>query len=105
VARFYPEVTSSFRAWVGEVDGEPRGIAGIAYTRPYASLFSYRPFLRRYAVWRLIRRIMDTYQHEGLPVRAIAEPGEDLSPGLLRKMGFNRIAETDVGVLYEWRSS
>lgn len=109
IERFYPDQTMSFRAWVGEVDGEPRGIAGIAYTRPYPSLFSkfdepYRDYLRRFAVWKLIHRIGKLVHASPVPVVAFSEPEEATSPRLLQSLGFTRIEECEGGIdLYEWR--
>jgi hypothetical protein len=97
IEKFFPEYTAvSFRAWVGEVDGVARGIAGIAYTRPYPTLFSnfeeeYRAHLESFAVRRLILKLGQIVRAEPVTVLAFSDPDEEKSPALLQKLGFSPI--------------
>jgi hypothetical protein len=93
VKAFYPEMTSSFRAWVCEMDGKPEGIIGIALLRPVACMFSkfnepLRPHLKSLTVLRLIKTAQAAVMASLVPVWAAAEPGEDTAPGILKRLGF-----------------
>ncbi len=107
VSRWYPEYSCSFRGWVAELDGEPKGIIGIALTRPYACLFSafdeeLRPYLKSLTVLRLIKKVQHVMETRGLPVLAIAEPDEPKSVGILERLGFTFRCEEDGDQVYEW---
>lgn len=93
IQQFYPEMTSSFRAWVAEIDGKPEGIIGIALLHPVACMFSaiseaLRPFLRHPTVLRLIKKAQAAVGACRAPVMAAVEPDEPESPKILSRLGF-----------------
>jgi len=112
VALFYPEMTSpgcapSFRAWVAELDGEPKGIIGVALLRPIACLFStfseaLRPYLRHPAVLRLIKKAEAVVKASRTRVWAVAQEDEPTAPHILERLGFKRLGDVDGDVIYEW---
>jgi hypothetical protein len=108
VQKWYPDNTCSFRAWVCELDGEARGIIGLALTRPIACLFSafdeeLRPHLKSMTVWRLVKKTQALIEARGLPVFAIAEAGEPRAAGNLMRLGFEYLTTEDGDQVYEWR--
>ena len=107
VKKHYPDQTASFRAWVVELDGEAKGIIGLALTRPFACLISsfepeLRPHLKRPAVLRLIKKTEAAIKASRLPVRAIADPNEPTAPGLLSRMGFEPLGKFAGDEIWEW---
>lgn len=106
VARWH-DYTCSYKAWVCEIDGEPRGIIGLALTRPIACAFSafdeeLRPHLKSMTVLRLIQKLRTTIEARGLPVMAIAEATEPTAPAILRRLGFAYVGEHDGDSVFEW---
>lgn len=107
VKAFYPEMTSSFRAWVCEIDGEVQGIIGVALLRPIACMFSMfreplRPHLRSLTVLRLIKKAEAAVKASKVPVRAVAEPGEPTAPAMLERLGFEYAGRVDSDEIYTW---
>lgn len=107
ISTFYPEMTSSFRAWVAEIDGEPQGIIGIALLRPIACMFSsfnevLRPYLRHPTILRLIKKAQAAVKAMSVPVGAAVEPGEPLSPKILSRLGFRPAGELSGYQVYVW---
>lgn len=107
IMAMYPEHSSSFRAWVVELEGSPKGVIGIALYRPAACLFSafdeeLRPHLRRPAVLRLIKQVGMIVKKSRLPVMAIADESEPTSPKILKRLGFEYIAEVDGDAVYQY---
>lgn len=107
VRDFYPEMTSSFRAWVCEMDGEVQGIIGIALLRPVACMFSafrepLQPHLRSLTVLRLIKRAEAAVKASRVPVLAIAEPGMPTAPGMLERLGFEYLGLDNDNEIYSW---
>jgi hypothetical protein len=103
----YPDHTASFRAWVFELDGEPKGIVGIALYRPVSTLFSafdeeLRPHLPRPTVMRVVKKLQRLCERYPRPVVATAEPGEPTAPGLLRKLGFHLVDNIDGEDVYRF---
>jgi hypothetical protein len=110
VAQFYPDITCSFRAWVAELDGEPKGIIGVALLSPIACMFSafapeLRPHLKRPAVLRLIKKAEGAVKASPVPVWAVAQEDEPTAPGVLERLGFIHLGEMDGDTIYEWRPS
>lgn len=108
IAQWYPETTCSFRAWVCEIDDEPKGIIGISLARPIATLFStfdeeLRPHLRSLTVMRLIKNAQAACRETALPVFAVASPEEATAPGILSRLGFEPFGEVDGD--HVWRLS
>lgn len=107
IAEFYPEMTSSFRAWVAEIDGVPQGIIGIALLRPIACMFSsfrevLRPYLRHPTILRLIKKAQAEMKASSVPVGAAVEPGEPESPKILTRLGFRPAGELSGYEIYVW---
>lgn len=107
VKAFYPEMTSSFRAWVCELDGEVQGIIGLALLRPVACMFStfrepLRPHLRSLTVLRLIKRAEAAVKASRVPVWAVAEPDEPTAPGMLKRLGFEYLGCVAGDEIYSW---
>lgn len=105
VRRYYPTLTSSFKAWVAVLDGEVRGILGIALTRPIACMFSafdeeLRPYLKRLTILRFIKKAEAALNESRIPVWAIAEPTEPTAPAILKRLGF-RPHEVAGEMIYE----
>jgi hypothetical protein len=108
VRRYYPDVTSSFRAWVCEVDGVVSGIIGVTLTKPYWCLFSVvddalKPFLGSVKIGRLIKRVQALVEQSKVPVMAIAQPGLDTAPIILRRLGFEEFGVIDGDSVYQRR--
>lgn len=107
IRHFYPEQTCSFRAMVAELDGERAGIVGLALTRPTAAMFSkfdepLRPYLKRPAILRAIKRVEGMAKASRVPVVAIAEPTEPTAPALLERMGAKFVGQQDGSDFYGW---
>ena len=107
VKLFYPEMTTSFRAWACDLDGEPAGIIGLALTRPVACMFStfrepLRPYLKSLTILRLIKKAEAAVRASRVPVRAIAEPSEPTAEGMLTRLGFEYLGTFNGDVVYEW---
>lgn len=107
IKRWYPDITASFRAWVCELDGEAKGIIGLALTRPYACLFSafdedLRPYLKSLTVLRMIKKVQAVVESRNMPVWAIAEENEPDAARNLVRLGFNHWGEVDGDVVYRW---
>lgn len=107
IAIFYPDMTSSFRAWVAELDGEPQGIIGIALLSPVACMFSsfrevLRPYLRHPTILRLIKKAQAAVRAMSAPVAAAVEPDEPLSPKILARLGFRPAGELSGYEIYIW---
>lgn len=89
------------------MDGEPRGIIGLALTRPAACAFSafdeeLRPHLKSMTVMRTVRKLKETIERRGLPVMAIAEAQEPTAPAILRRLGFSYLCDIDGDSVFEW---
>jgi len=107
VRAFYPDQTCSFRAWVAELDGEPKGIIGLALTRPAANMFStfheeLRPHLKAMPILRLIKRAEAAVKESRTPVLALAEPGMATAPAILERLGFKHLGSSGDGEIYGW---
>ena len=107
VARFYPEHSASFRAWVAEIDGVVKGVIGIALYRPVSCLFSVfdeelRVHLKRPAILRLIKLVESVVKRSRLPVRAVAEPTEPTAPDILKRLGFEYLDDIDGDAVYQY---
>lgn len=105
---YYPDINASFRAWVCEVDGIVSGIIGITLTSPYWCLFSVvdellKPHLSNIKIGRLIKRVEGLIEKSKVPVMAIAEPGFDSAPVILRRLGFEEFGVIDGDNLYQRR--
>jgi hypothetical protein len=105
IAEFYPTMTSSFRAWVAELDGRPEGIIGIALLRPIACLFStfrdaLKPYLKHPAVLRLIKKAQAAVKACSAPVAAAIDPEEPESPKILTRLGFKPCGWVDGHEMY-----
>ncbi len=108
VRHYYPDITSSFRAWVCEMDGERRGIIGLALTRPVACMFStfdeeLRPYLKSLTILRLIKQTEAAMKAGKVPVRAIAEALEPTAPAILRRIGMAYIGTHENDDIFEWK--
>lgn len=107
IMQYYPDVTTSFRAWVCEMDGESIGMIGVAMGRPFACMFSsfkepLRPHLKSMTVMKLIKKAHAVVKQSRVPVRAIAEPSEPTAPHILERLGFEHIGEADGDQIYEY---
>lgn len=107
VAKWHPEYSCSYRAWTVELDGEPRGIIGLALTRPVACLFSafdeeLRPHLRSMTIWRLVKKVQALIEGRGLPVFAIAQDDEPEAARNLERLGFVFMIEADGDRVFRW---
>jgi hypothetical protein len=107
VKAFYPEMTSSFRAWVCELDGEAQGIIGLALLRPIACMFStfrepLRSHLKSLTVLRLIKKAEAAVKASRVPVWAVAEPEEPTAAGMLERLGFEYLGRIGGDEIYSW---
>lgn len=107
IKAFYPDITTSFKAWVCEMDGEAQGIIGVALSRPFACMFStfkepLRPYLKSMTVMKLIKKAEAAVKASRVPVRAIAEKTEPTAPGILERLGFEYAGEADGDDIYEY---
>ena len=108
IKAFYPEITTSFKAWACEMDGEVQGIIGVALGRPFACMFStfkdpLRPYLKSMTILKLIKKAQAAVKESRVPVRAIAEKTEPTAPGILERLGFEYAGEWDGDDVYEYR--
>ena len=109
VRLWYPDMGPSMRARVCDMDGEPQGILGIALVRPYPCIFSavnppLRPHLKSITVMRMVKWLKSEVEARAVPVRALAEQGEEKAPALLERLGFSPIGEFEGSALYERRA-
>lgn len=108
VRKYYPDNTSSFRAYVAELDGEVKGMIGLVLTRPIACLVSgfdeeLRPHLRSMAIMRAIKKIQQIcHSHPG-GIIAAAEEGEATAPDILQRLGFSFGGEAEGDQIYIMR--
>jgi hypothetical protein len=97
VKGFYPAgLGSSVRAWVAEVDGEVRGIAGVLATGEYLLVFSDikdAAGLPKLTIWRGTRALMEKITALNLPLIAVAN---DCSGPFLERLGFIRTVDEGV---------
>lgn len=96
------------RALVATRDDDPFFIIGLANEPGFKKAFSEykpgcKPLLKSMAVLRAIKTVATWIGESRLPVVAIAQPGEQESPALLRRLGFEFHSTTDQGDLFEWR--
>lgn len=110
VRAFYPEVSTSFRAWVAEVDGEVQGIVGIALTHPVACAFAHireplRPCLKHPAVMRIVKKVQAVAAASRMPVRTFEEPGEPKARRMLERFGFRYIGTESGNKVFEYAGS
>ena len=102
IARWHPQASCSFRAWVCEVEGEAAGIIGVSLDRP-ATLFSVveeplKPHLRTLTVLRLIKQAQDVCRQSRVPVFALVDAQEgyaETAPAILSRLGFEEVGECD----------
>ena len=105
----YPEYAGvSLKARICEVEGEPAGIIGIAFTRPYPSIFSdvsgvLRPHLKKLTVLRLVKWLKDEVEARRVAVRAFAEENEPTAPRVLAHLGFEPVGDYEGQMVYERR--
>ena len=107
VQRFYPGYVTSFRAWVIELNGEAKGIIGVALLSPIACMFSkfeeaLRPYLKHPAVLRLIKKAEAAVKASRVPVWAVAQNDEPTAPTVLSRLGFRHIGELNGDVIFAW---
>jgi hypothetical protein len=107
LARFYPGLSASVRAWVCELDGSVEGIIGLALLRPAHSVFSVfsdrlRPFLRSLTIMRLIRRLKVLIETCQGPVLAVRERRERQSVHILKRIGFRFLALHEGDAIYQY---
>lgn len=104
VERYYgtrPPV--GFRGYVALLGGEPVGVGGVYRTDGLWVAFSemkdeMRPFIKARA--RAARLLVNFADRLGVSVHAVEDPNEPTSPGLLKKLGFEKTgAVTDMGEL------
>lgn len=110
IAHFYPDLGTSVRAWIIELDGVMVGIVGIAMCRPTHSIFStfdeaLRPYLKRLSVLRLIKRLQTYVEAAKGPVLAVREPGERQSAHLLKRLGFRFHALVEGDAIYRYEGA
>lgn len=94
----------SIRGWVATVDGEPKGIAGVAYVGGQVNAFSRslpglpKSWIARGAIatLRLIREL-------NCPVLAIADPEIPTSHDFLERCGFEHVTTNTQGEVFRWR--
>lgn len=104
----HPETAGcSYRAWAGEIDGEPVGVIGLVFTRPRACLFCKfderaRPHLKTMTALRMLKKVKTLIEDRGKPVYAIQEPGEDKAPAILTRMGFEFSEEINGSAVWTW---
>lgn len=108
IEQFYPGTTTSFRAWVCEIDGKVEGFIGLALVHPVACLVStfreaLRPYLKHPAVLRLIKKAQAAVGACQAPVAAAAEPGEPGAPGILTRLGFEHVGNVMGDEIYLFR--
>lgn len=93
----------SFRGYVAVLDGEPIGVGGVYRTGGLWVAFSemkdeMRPFVKARA--RAARLLVNFADRLGVTVHAVEDPNEPTSPGLLKKLGFEKTGMvTDMGEL------
>lgn len=109
VKSFYPDMTSSARAWVFELDGAVVGIIGVALLRPIACAFSMftpslKPYLGHMVVWRVIKKWQAVLDASALPVRAIVEEGVT-DQRMLQRVGFRYAGNFEGDKVYEYRGN
>ena len=96
----------TIRAWAAELDGQPVGIAGIAYNGPRPVMFGkITPALRPYRRF-IVRAAKELAEigHEACAV-ACADPREPLSCKLLQRLGFEFIGNGKDGSVYQCRKN
>jgi len=105
----YPEYAGvSLKARICEVEGEPAGIIGIAFTRPYPSIFSdvsdaLRPHLKKLAVLRLVKWLKEEVKARRVAIRAFQEESEPTAPTVLKYLGFEPIGKFEGQMVWERR--
>lgn len=102
---FYPEMPTTVRAWVCEMDGEVAGILGLALSRPAHSIFStftegLRPHLKGMTVMRMVKQMQAAMLSVKGPVLAVRDRSEAESVHLLKKLGFRFHALVDGDAIY-----
>jgi hypothetical protein len=95
------------QAMVVEVGEEILAVIGLVRAHDQVTLFSdyrpeFRPFMRRIATMRALRTVRGWMAARGVPVFAIADPGEPESPSLLERMGFEHFDSGPTGEIYRW---
>ncbi len=105
--QFYDgHVPVSMRAHVLELDGRVLGIGGLYDDNGYVIAFSVmRDELRAHRRWiaKGVRYLQRVIEQEPGKVLALASPVEKTSRGLLAKMGFEYVRDTELGALCAFR--
>lgn len=104
IALFYPGVGCSFRARVCEMNGEPRGIIGVALACPSCVFTSFdealRPYLRHPTVLRMLKWLHDILERSLGPVFAIRQRDERQAVHILKRLGFRFSGFVDDEAIY-----
>lgn len=93
-------VTQTVTAWVGELDGEPVGIAGFSHSMGRViAFFNIKPEGRLYKkeIWAALKQTFDDLRAKGKYryIFAMCDPTEPNAPRLLRYFGFEPIEGDD----------
>jgi hypothetical protein len=104
-AFFGPRAKPTMKAWVGEVDGRPIGIGGLALAGGrWVAFCDLTPEARRYrrAIVRTARLIMEEARRSGIRfVYAAADMEEPMALRWLASLGFERDERS--GRLFRWQ--
>ena len=94
----------TFRAVVGEEDGELLGIGGVVYERvPKVFMDLTEAGAKRPKdIVKGTKKVIDALKKNHAMVYAVAQ-NDDVARRFLAHFGFRYVADTDTGALYQWR--
>jgi hypothetical protein len=94
----------SIKGYTVTIDGEPRGIAGVAYVDGQVNAFSRGlPGIPKKWIVRGTRLTLEMIRGMDCPVLAIADPNIPTAPGFLEWCGFEHVTTNSQGEVYRWR--
>jgi hypothetical protein len=94
----------SVRGFTVTIDGEPRGMAGVAYVNGQVNAFSKGlPGIPKKWIVRGIRLTLKMIEQMDCPVLAVADPAIPTAPEFLEKCGFERVTTNSQGEVFRWR--
>jgi hypothetical protein len=110
LAAFYgAPIPHTVQAMVVEADGTPLAIIGLVRSHGQLTLFSdyrpeFRPYMRKIATMRALKRVTGWMQERARVVFAISDRNEPESPALLERLGFEHIDSGPTGDIYQWQA-
>lgn len=94
----------SIKGFVVTVDGEPRGIAGVAYVDGQVNAFSRGlPGIPKKWIVRGVKLTLGMIEEMNCPVLAIADPEIPTSHAFLERCGFEHVTTNSQGEVFRWR--